>query len=82
MSMESIHVTSHTHGNRKTRSSRPAVASGILNDSGRYDSSSTEAGVLVTHHRATVRPLQKEIRTITGGGGVVGLPIVGFPMHN
>ncbi|GBL72674.1 hypothetical protein AVEN_127921-1 [Araneus ventricosus] len=31
-------------GNRKTESPRPAVASGILNDSGRNDRSSTEAG--------------------------------------
>ncbi|GBM44048.1 hypothetical protein AVEN_223171-1 [Araneus ventricosus] len=31
-------------------------------------SSSTEAGVLVSYHRATARPLPKEVRTITGGG--------------
>ncbi|GBL72912.1 hypothetical protein AVEN_128100-1 [Araneus ventricosus] len=30
--------------------------------------SCTEAGVLVAHHRATARPLPKEVRTITGGG--------------
>ncbi|GBL72463.1 hypothetical protein AVEN_115380-1 [Araneus ventricosus] len=30
--------------------------------------SSTEAGVLVANHLATARPLQKEVRTITGGG--------------
>ncbi|GBN08093.1 hypothetical protein AVEN_210025-1, partial [Araneus ventricosus] len=54
--------------NRKTESSRPVVASGILNDRGRYDNSSTETGVLVVHPRATVRPLSKEVRTITGGG--------------
>ncbi|GBO39891.1 hypothetical protein AVEN_29460-1 [Araneus ventricosus] len=52
----------------KTESSCSAVASRNLNDSGRYDSSSTKAGVLVAHHRATARPLPKEVRTITGGG--------------
>ncbi|GBM95489.1 hypothetical protein AVEN_95946-1 [Araneus ventricosus] len=45
-------VSAHVAGNRKIESPRPSLASGILNDSGRYDSSSTEAGVLVTHHRA------------------------------
>ncbi|GBM59625.1 hypothetical protein AVEN_218936-1 [Araneus ventricosus] len=35
---------------------RPGEASGILNDSGRYDSSSVEDGVLVAHHRVTARP--------------------------
>ncbi|GBL90485.1 hypothetical protein AVEN_22675-1, partial [Araneus ventricosus] len=29
--------------------------------------SSTEAGVLVSNHLATALPLQKEVRTITGG---------------
>ncbi|GBM49844.1 hypothetical protein AVEN_191245-2 [Araneus ventricosus] len=38
-----------------------------LNDS-RFNSSSTEAGVPVAHHRATARPLPKKVRTITGGG--------------
>ncbi|GBM10312.1 hypothetical protein AVEN_50023-1 [Araneus ventricosus] len=54
--------------NRKTESPRHAVASGILNDRGRYDSSNTEARVLVAHHWATARPFRKEVRTITGGG--------------
>ncbi|GBM85985.1 hypothetical protein AVEN_186662-1 [Araneus ventricosus] len=31
------------------------------------NSSSTEAGVLVAHHRATARPLPKVVRTITDG---------------
>ncbi|GBM34564.1 hypothetical protein AVEN_77529-1 [Araneus ventricosus] len=53
---------------KKTGSPSPALASGILNDSSRYDNSSTEARVLVAHHRATARPLPKEVRTITGGG--------------
>ncbi|GBL96231.1 hypothetical protein AVEN_182571-1, partial [Araneus ventricosus] len=30
--------------------------------------SSTETGVLVANHLAMARPLQKEVRTITGGG--------------
>ncbi|GBL73690.1 hypothetical protein AVEN_230684-1 [Araneus ventricosus] len=30
--------------------------------------SSTEAGVLVSSHLSTGRPLPKEVRTITGGG--------------
>ncbi|GBM27651.1 hypothetical protein AVEN_49955-2-1, partial [Araneus ventricosus] len=38
---------------RKTESYRPGVASENLNDSGRYNSSSTEAGVLVAHHLVT-----------------------------
>ncbi|GBM22239.1 hypothetical protein AVEN_273426-1 [Araneus ventricosus] len=38
--------TSAQKSNRKTESPRPALASGTLNDRGRYDSSSTEAGVL------------------------------------
>ncbi|GBM42188.1 hypothetical protein AVEN_261163-1 [Araneus ventricosus] len=38
-----------------------------LNDSGRYDSSSAEAGVLVGNHLATARSLPKEESTITGG---------------
>ncbi|GBM71036.1 hypothetical protein AVEN_272382-1 [Araneus ventricosus] len=54
--------------NLKTESSSPGLASEILNDRGRYDSSSTETGVLVAHNRATARPLPKEVRTITGGG--------------
>ncbi|GBO17612.1 hypothetical protein AVEN_36248-1 [Araneus ventricosus] len=61
----------------RTKSPRPAVACRILNDSCRYDSSSTEAGVLVAHHRATARPLPKEVRTITGGG--TRSPIVTMP---
>ncbi|GBN32138.1 hypothetical protein AVEN_192420-1 [Araneus ventricosus] len=51
----------------RTGSPRPALASGILNDTAEI-ASSTEAGVLVAHHRATARPLPKEVRTITGGG--------------
>ncbi|GBN64162.1 hypothetical protein AVEN_215715-1 [Araneus ventricosus] len=47
-------------------SSCHAEAPGVLNDS-RCISSSTEAGVLVAHHRATARSLLKEVRTITGG---------------
>ncbi|GBO33170.1 hypothetical protein AVEN_134995-1, partial [Araneus ventricosus] len=35
-------------------------------DSGRYESSSTNAGVLVANHLATARPLQKEINDQTG----------------
>ncbi|GBM47479.1 hypothetical protein AVEN_153691-1 [Araneus ventricosus] len=43
------------------------LAPGVLKDSGRYNRSSTEAGVLVAHCQATVRSLLKEVRTITGG---------------
>ncbi|GBM16692.1 hypothetical protein AVEN_91112-1 [Araneus ventricosus] len=45
----------------------PAEASGHLNDS-HCNSSSIEAGVLIAYHQAAVRPIPKEVRTITGGG--------------
>ncbi|GBM52336.1 hypothetical protein AVEN_64043-1 [Araneus ventricosus] len=53
---------------RKTGST-PALPKhpGHLNDN-RWNSSSTEAGVLVAYPQATVRSLPKEARTITGGG--------------
>ncbi|GBM50848.1 hypothetical protein AVEN_140949-1 [Araneus ventricosus] len=54
--------------NQKNETRRPALASEIRNERGRYGSSSTEAGVLIAHHRATARPLPKEERTINGGG--------------
>ncbi|GBM82285.1 hypothetical protein AVEN_214683-1, partial [Araneus ventricosus] len=50
---------------RKPCYPRHAETPGVLNDSS-CNSSSTEAGVLVAHRRATARPLQKEVRTITG----------------
>ncbi|GBL88215.1 hypothetical protein AVEN_172995-1 [Araneus ventricosus] len=54
---------------------------GNLNDS-RCNSSSTEVGVLVPHHRAAARPLPKEVRTITVGGDKKSLCYLkNFPFH-
>ncbi|GBN28898.1 hypothetical protein AVEN_190053-1 [Araneus ventricosus] len=52
-----------------TNRSIPALPwhAGHLNVSGR-NSLEYETGVLVAHHLATARPLQKEVRAITGEG--------------
>ncbi|GBN05670.1 hypothetical protein AVEN_215251-1 [Araneus ventricosus] len=60
--------TNKSGSNRKNESPRPVVASGILNGRGHYDSSSTEAGVLVAHHRATARSLRRRYVLSLGEG--------------
>ncbi|GBM84742.1 hypothetical protein AVEN_64883-1 [Araneus ventricosus] len=63
--------------NRLTESPHSAFVSRILNDRGHYDSSCTEAGVLIAHHRATARPPRRRYPLSLVGG--TQIPTITMP---